>query len=250
MTNTEINNIIFTKDENYAYKLRSKLMNAGVRIEYVGNTETLLYFMFNNTKGIVLIDLKYARFASIIKEYTQHQFSRNFCFIYLTDNRSCEIEYDNKLIFVTNYDNVTQTLALANASMERLEKENFTVPESFIDNCSITMLSTLNISSKHAGYEMIKDAIKILVNKHTKHPIRMKEVYAEIGELRGKEPANVEKCIRLALSKAEDKSPEIFKNIFRNERISNTILLHYIAESIRNSYYNSPEYKCRFENAK
>ena len=46
MPNAEITNLIFTKDGNYAYKLRNKLNRAEFRSDYVSDTEALLYFMF------------------------------------------------------------------------------------------------------------------------------------------------------------------------------------------------------------
>ncbi|MGN0960806.1 MAG: sporulation initiation factor Spo0A C-terminal domain-containing protein [Christensenellales bacterium] len=242
----ETTNIIFTRDGNYAYKLRNKLNSIEIKTDYVRDTEALLFFMFKNNKGIIFLDLKYARFLPIIKEYSLHQFSRNFCFIYLTDNKNCEVEFDNKLIFVTDYENVLQTVTLANEALNRREKLRFVIPENFIDNCLIDILSTLNISNKHSGYDLIKDAIKILVNKQTKTLTLMKEVYIELGKMHGKEPANVEKSIRLALNKAEEKNPENFEKVFNNCKISNTVLLNSIAENIKNSYYNSSEYKEKF----
>lgn len=236
MANRETNNIIFTKDENYAYRLRSKLMNADMKLDYIGNAEGLLYYLFNNTKGIILIDLKYARFASIINEYANNQFSRNFCFVYLTDNKSCEIAFDNEITFVANCDNLMQTMSLAYKSLEKREREKFFVPDDFVDEYSIKMLNNLNISPKHAGYEMIKDAIRILVNKDSYHFNNIKEVYEEISISRDKNISNIEKCIRLALSKAEEKEPNVFKNEFNDEHISNSILLTRLAERIRCLY--------------
>lgn len=241
----EISNIIFTKDGNYAYKLRSKLNDANIKIDYVRDAESLLYYIFNNTKGIVLLDLKYARFVTIIKEYSHHQYSRNFCFIFLTDNKNCEVEYDNKMIFVTNYENLLPTFMLASKALEKREELRQSIPDSYIDKYLIEMLRTFKISTKHAGYSLIKDAIKILVNKNRKTNIVIKDVYEEIGQLCGKTPANIEKCIRLALTRAKETAPDTFQEYFKQDRISNAILLNFIAENIRISYYSSAEYKLK-----
>lgn len=241
MTNQEMTNVIFTKDEAYAYKLRNKLTEAKIKAGYVTDTETLLFHMFNNNKGIILIDLKYARFLNIITEYCNHQFSKNFCFVFLNDNRNCEVKFDNKLIFLTNFKNVIQTIELAQESIDRQEKQRFLIPENYVENQVIKMLANLDISTKYAGYDLIKDAIKILVKRPNRDFLSMKQVYQEIGEMHGKDPSNVEKSIRLALKRAEAKSPKRFEELFRNTSVSNTILLYYISENIKNSYHNSLE---------
>lgn len=249
MKNLELSNIIFTKDSNYAYKLRNKLNEANIKTDYVNDAEALLFSMFNNNRGLVFIDLKYARFLTLIKEYSKHQLSRNFCFIYLTDNKNYEVEFDNKLIFVSDYENVLQTAILAIDSLNQREKSKFTVPESYVENSLLNILISLDISTKHTGYELIKDSIKILINKQNKsNSIIMKEVYKEVGLMHSKAPANVEKSIRLALNKALQSNPEAFQNLFKNVKVSNSVILNFIAENIKNSYFNSSEYKAKFEN--
>ena len=239
----EINNIIFTKDGNYAYNLRNKLEGINIKAGYVKDMEALLYFMFKNEKGIIFLDLKYARCLPIIKEYLQHQSSRNYCFICLTDNKSCEVECDNKSIFVADFENIIPVVKLAIKEMEIREKIKFAVPDGYVDCKLSEVLYSLNISSKHLGYELIKDAIKIMLNIHTRPVVFMKDIYQQIADIRGKEPANVEKSIRLALDKAEECNLELYKQLFNNQKVSNTIILNYINETIKNSYYTSREYK-------
>lgn len=239
MTNQATSNIIFTKDEAYAYKLRTKLNNVNVRADYIRDTEGLLFYMFTNEKGIILIDLKYARFLKLITEYCKHPSSRNFCFVFLNDNRDREVNFDNKLIFVTNYENLVQTVALAHQSLEKIEKRKSSIPKDYIDGELTKRLSEFQISTKYIGYDLIKDSIKILANKPSRDFLCMKSVYEEVAEIHGKEPCNVEKSIRLALKKAQNANPEIFQKTFNSSNISNTALLYYLSEQIKVSFHKA-----------
>lgn len=237
MINQATSNIIFTKDEAYAYRLRNKLTDANVKTDYISDTEGLLFFMFTNSKGIILIDLKYARFSRLITEYCNHPSSRNFCFVFLNDNKNREVKFDNKLIFVSNYENLVQTMSLAEQSLEKREKKKSSIPNEYIDLKLNKILAELQISTKYIGYGLIKDSIKILANKPSRDFLCMKEVYADVGKLHSKDASNVEKSIRLALKKAIGASPEVFEKVFNNSNVSNTSLLYYLSEKIKDSFH-------------
>lgn len=239
MTKQMTSNVIFTKDETYAYRLRNKLTDANIKTEYISNTEGLLFFMFTNTKGVILIDLKYARFLRLITEYCHHPTSRNFCFVFLNDNRHRDVLFDNKLIFVTNYENIIQTMALAQESLDMKERVKRTIPSDFIDGELTKKLAEFQVSTKYVGYDLIKDSIKVLANKPSRDSLCMKEIYEEVGKLHSKDSGNVEKSIRLALKKAQCICPDKFENVFNCKSVSNNALLYYLSEYIKDIYHKA-----------
>lgn len=195
--------------------------------------------MFTNEKGIIMIDLKYARFLRLITEYCHHATSRNFCFVFLNDNRHRDVQFDNKFIFVTNYENLVQTMTLAHESLIKIERNKQAIPSDFIDVELTKKLAEFQISTKYTGYDLIKDSIKVLANKPSRDFFCMKEVYEEVGKLHSKDIGNVEKSIRLALKKAQCSCPEKFEEVFNTQSVSNNALLYYLLEYIKDSYHKA-----------
>ena len=241
MTNTLEENIIFSIDDNYAYRLRNKLDIAGIKTQYVTETEALLYFMLQHNKGLILIDCKVSNFSNLVKDFSSVKNLKNFSFIYLTDNDDCDVKCDEVMSFKTNFEGILPTVAIASREMNKRHEMLSKIPDGFIDKTLIELLEKLEISSKHIGYIFIKDATKLLINNNDSSYHVLKDIYQELAKLHDKSLANIEKSIRLAISKAEN-SPA-FKETFKNIKVSNSVLLKYLAEKIKNLYYNSSEYK-------
>ena len=70
MSDTQEKGIIFTQDDNYAYRIRSKLKSVGINLEYVRGEQELFDYVLDNNMVVVLIDLKYIQFPKMI--YQNH----------------------------------------------------------------------------------------------------------------------------------------------------------------------------------
>lgn len=241
MSDTQEKGIIFTQDDNYAYRIRSKLKSVGINLEYVRGEQELFDYVLDNNRVVVLIDLKCIQFPKLIVEFANQQKTKIFSFLYLTED-DCEVRINGENVFSSNLNNIIPAFVMARQFLHkgrRLARNS--IPDHFIDNYLIQVLNDMEILPKYGGYAFIKEGAKILINTQNWNSVSLKELYCELSKIFNKTDANIEKSIRLAISRANVNSV-VMNKIFHNKKVSNLMLIKYLVEKINNLYYNSPEY--------
>ena len=215
---------IFTRDKQYAYNVRNRLGIMGINLEYLSSMQDLLSLVLQNKSGIVLVDARATRLTKFIDQFAHCQCSKNFCFIFLDDNCKVNIECDNKVTYCSRFANILEVMPNALAEVKVKNARKSTMSEAFVDKCIINLFKVFKIMPEHSGYKFLQDCIKLCLGFGGKSYSILKDVYREVGKRYAKSPTNIEKSIRLAIMKSKEKNPQVYKCLFKGEKVSNLFL--------------------------
>lgn len=229
----ECSAIIFSNNSNYAYNLRTKVNGLGINVHYKNTLTGLMDFILDNHQGIIFIDSGCKKYLTYIKKYSLVQDSRNFSFVFLTDNYDINIECDNIFTFKSSYDEVQETLNLISELMMSRKNTLYINADSHIDKCLSFLLSEFNLSKKLSGTLYINDCVKSLLTCRDKKYNILKDIYELVARRYKKNITNIEKSIRLALVSAKKTNPEPFRKVFDNLDVTNSKFINYLVEKIK-----------------
>lgn len=240
--NIELKNVVFTKDSNYAYKIRQKCSNYGVEVEYIDNVKDLISHFIRYNMGIVFIDLKYSRFSALIKEYIHLIKTKSFVIIFLNDNRNINIGCDNRLTYLSCYDRIINILPSIitdlNYNLCMISKgEDSTILKYAVNN-----INEFKIPVNLNGYACIKECVVYVVENNIQSVVFNRDVYPAVAAKINSKVANVEKSMRDAIKKARQDHPECFK--VADERFKHLTVvgfLSYLIEKVRMNLLTSDE---------
>lgn len=225
---------ILSSDRQYAYNVRNRLAIMGVKVSYIDGVHKLITFLLTKKRGVLLVDGRFAKLIELINEFVSCQRSKNFSFIFLDDNRSVNVVCDNKFTFLSRYENIFESVNNAIASVKYRHSQSRIISEDFIENRTILILKAFRITSNYTGYKFILESVKLLMGCGNKVYSILKDVYRDVGAKFGKGEDNVEKSIRLAIDNSRKKYPQIYKCVFKDDKVSNMTFLNLIIEKIKN----------------
>ena len=232
--NVELKNAVFTKDSNYAYKIRQKCSNYGIEVEYIDNLKDLISYFIRYKMGIVFIDLKYSRFTSLIKEYIDIIKSRSFVIIFLNDHKNINIGCDNRQTYLSCYDRIINILPTIitdlNYNLCMISKD----VDSTVVRLSVKNISEFKIPVNLNGYSCIKECVVYAVENNLQSIVFNRDVYPAVATRMNTKVSNVEKSMRDAIKKARLDHPECF--VVADERFKHLTVvgfLSYLIEKVR-----------------
>lgn len=225
--------IILSSNSSYAYKVRLKLNNLGIKAEYKNRYFELLDFIIENDEGLIFIYTKSRTCQKYIEKYTLSKMGKNFTFVFLQDNIEMVINPDNKYLFVSTYENIQDIIPMillqTNVRKCNLNKISSEKIEKYLS----LILKSFNISSNYLGYHYIKDCVHLLNGDGKKDYPTIKEVYKIIGQKYNKLASNIEKSIRICIRKSQSKASDIYSCIFLNGKISNSLFINFLLDKIK-----------------
>ena len=230
----EYKNIIFTKDYNFAYKVRQKCNEYGMEIHYVDNINDLMDYFAKNKKGTIFIDLKYSHFVKILNDFMLNVFYGQYMIVYLTDHRYENVNDDNKVIYLSCYNRLGDILPMLALGINKMNFVEDTQKRNTIINKITQILKSFDIYSNLEGFTFIKDCVEYVVINNLRCFVYKNDVYAVVARANNTTIACVEKNIRFAIKKAITSNPEAFNiddNRFR--KLTTTGFISYIIDLTR-----------------
>lgn len=240
MDNTKVSGIILTSDTNFAYNFRLKVKRLGViNIEYRSYLTGLLDFLIEKEEGIVFIKTKSQRCLDYISKYALLQNNKNFVFVFITDDNCRSINCDNVYTFQSAFESIDILLPnIINKMHTRLYPSD-AIPNSKIEEYIDKLFKSLKFPFNVAGYDYLRDCVKIMLEEGNKKQLILKNVYEIIAKRYDRNSANIEKSIRLAITNFIKTSAVTVNCIFGSEKVSNSEFISYMINTIKTLYCHS-----------
>jgi hypothetical protein len=226
--------IIFSNNRSFAYKLRLKLSDLGIKSEYKDRLSQLLDFVIENTEGMVFVSTKSRRCKEYLEKYASSQAGRNLSFVFFQDDNDLEFNSDNCFSFITTYEKVQDILPTILAKSNTRKYITPTVSPEEIDKYLSIILKSFRVSAKHLGYYYIKDCVQLLSCDCKDDYTSIKDVYKTIAGKYNKLTSSIEKSIRVCISKSYQKANDVYNSIFESEKVSNLTFINFLVEKTKN----------------
>lgn len=225
--------IIFSNNRSFAYKLRLKLNDLGIKTEYKDRFSQLLDFVIENSEGMVFVSTKSKRCKDYIEKYAASQAGRNLSFIFLEDENELEYCSDNCFSFTTSYDKIQEVLPSIFAKSNTRKYITPSVSPEEIDKYLSIVLKSFRVSAQHLGYYYIKDCVQLLSSDNKDDYTSIKDVYKTIATKYNKLTSSIEKSIRVCINKSYQKANDIYDSIFDSEKVSNLSFINFLVEKTK-----------------
>ena len=235
--------MIYSKNTNYAYKVRTKTLGLGINTQYIRKIDELLDYVLKHDEGIIFIDINNERFQKYAKEFALLQRNKNLSIVYLTDNIEVKVDCDSIYTFQSSYDELQNVIP----SILNIRHSRHNNLDSFcnvdIDKYLSLIIKEFQLPEKLTGYNYIYDCVKVFLQSREKKYNIIKEAYTIVANRYKKNVSNIEKSIRTVISKAVQKSPEPFRRAFKNDKVSNLNFIVYLVEKVKTMHYWNSKHK-------
>ena len=219
---------------------RSKLSSIGINAEYISSLSDLLDFIYENDDGIILVNDPSFRVQDYISRFSQIQELKHFSFVCVLDKMdSLAMNIDDVNTFSTTLDALPETMDKVFANRNIKLYSSVVVPEEKVEIYFSKIMSAFRFSKSMTGITYLKESVKILLSDENHKFSIMKDVYTSVAFKYRKEVANVEKSIRLAISKIFENCSDVFTCVFREEKVTNIMFINYLVDKIRLLYFYS-----------
>lgn len=225
---------LYTKDENLAYKFRTKYNSSSLDIKYLSDFGNLALFLLSGQGGIVVFDLRCVQFLNLLSAFSHFRNNGEFIFIYLTDNFE-EVEINDFNSFVCSFDDVGElvnklSLRFFDASNYKNEEK-----EKYYTRIIVKILEEYKISPKHKGFDYLKDSISLALKYKQKDLYLNTTIYPQVAKIHNTTTKNVEKSIRLAINRATILFPEVYNDdVFKDSKVTSSKFVSYVINKIEN----------------
>ena len=235
INNKTIDVALYTKDENLAYKFRTKYNSSSFDIKYLSDFGNLALYLLSGQGGIVVFDLRCVQFLNLLSAFSHFRNNGEFIFIYLTeDNDNLVINDFNS--FVCNYDDVGDLVN--NLGLRLFDASNYKNEEKdkYYKKIIVKILEEYKISPKHKGFDYLKDSITLALKYKQKDLYLNTTIYPQVAKIHNTTTTNVEKNIRLAIKRANTLFPEVYNNeVFKDSKVTSRKFVSYIVEKVENA---------------
>ena len=208
-----------------------------LNVECVNATHIDIASIFDDT-NIIIIDI--ASNGKLMEKLDKHYNSKNNVIIGLVDNcenRGLWLFYSKNIITATLKDLDRAMLSAAKIPMPRCVCDAVDIDAVEVYRLSTEVIDWYKISTKLNGYNMIKESVNIVIQHSGHNVVYSVQVYPVVAQIFHKTVSNVEKSIRIAITKAIKQNPSLFSvNVFGNGKISNVIFINHIAEMVKLKY--------------
>jgi hypothetical protein len=225
--------IIFSNNSTYAYNFRTKVNGIGINAEYRSKICDLIDYILDNDEGIIFVDNKSVRLHNYLKKYSLVQDSKNFSFVFLTDNYTLNVDCDNVYTFRSCYDNIQETIEKIQYNIESRNNNIDNPSNACIEKYLLIINKEFGLSEKLTGTNYINECVKIFLTSKDKRYNILKEAYKIVAKHYKKNIENIEKSIRLAINNAINKNKESFFDVFHKDRITNSDFISYLVDSVK-----------------
>lgn len=225
--------IIFSNNRSFAYKLRLKLNDLGIRSEYKHRFSQLLDFVIENSEGMVFVSTKSRRCIEYLEKYASSQAGRNLSFVFLKDENKLEYNSDNCYSFTTTLYKLQDVLPTIFAKSNTRKYVTPTVSPEEIDKYLSIILKSFRVSAQHLGYYYIKDCVQLLSSDSRDNYTSIKDVYKTIASKYNKLTSSIEKSIRVCINKSYQKANSVYDSVFEDEKISNLTFINFLVEKTK-----------------
>ena len=225
---------LYTKDENLAYKFRTKYNSSFLDIKYLSDFGNLALYLLSGQGGIVVFDLRCVQFLNLLSAFSHFRNNGEFIFIYLTDNFE-EVEINDFNSFVCSFDDVGElvnklSLRFFDASNYKNEEK-----EKYYTRIILKILEEYKISPKHKGFDYLKDSISLALKYKQKDLYLNTTIYPQVAKIHNTTTKNVEKSIRLAINRAAILFPEVYNDdVFKDSKVTSSKFVSYVINKIEN----------------
>lgn len=232
MISDRIDVALYTKDENLAYKIRTKYNSDYFDIKYLSDFGNLALYLLSGQGGIVVFDLRCVQFLNLLSAFSHFRNNGEFIFIYLTED-SDQVEINDFNSFVCNFDEVgdlVYRLRLRFFDPSNYKNEE---KEKYYKKLIVKILEEYKISPKHKGFDYLKDSISLAL-KYKQCDLYLNTIiYPQVAKIHNTTTINVEKSIRMAIKRATTLYPEVYnKDVFKDSKVTSRKFVSVIIERI------------------
>ncbi len=229
----EIPCIIFSNNRSFAYKLRLKLNDLGLKSEYKDRFSQLLDFVIENNEGMVFVSTKSRRCKEYLEKYASSQAGRNLSFVFFQDDNELLYNSDNSFSFTTTFDKLQDILPNIFAKTNTRKYVTPSISPEEIDKYLSIVLKSFRVSAQHLGYYYIKDCVQLLSSSGRDNYTSIKDVYKTIAGKYNKLTSSIEKSIRVCISKSYQKANNVYDGVFDCEKVSNLTFINFLVEKTK-----------------
>lgn len=225
---------LYTKDENLAYKFRTKYNSSSLDIKYLSDFGNLALFLLSGQGGIVVFDLRCVQFLNLLSAFSHFRNNGEFIFIYLTDN-SEQVEINDFNSYVCNFDEVGELVKKLSLRFFDVSNYKNEEKEKYYIKIIVKILEEYKISPKHKGFDYLKDSINLALKYKQKDLYLNTTIYPQVAKIHNTTTKNVEKSIRLAINRATILFPEVYNDdVFKDSKVTSSIFVSHIIKKIEN----------------
>ena len=225
---------LYTKDENLAYKFRTKYNSSSLDIKYLSDFGNLALFLLSGQGGIVVFDLRCVQFLNLLSAFSHFRNNGEFIFIYLTDN-SEQVEINDFNSYVCNFDDVGELVKKLSLRFFDVSNYKNEEKEKYYIKIIVKILEEYKISPKHKGFDYLKDSINLALKYKQKDLYLNTTIYPQVAKIHNTTTKNVEKSIRLAINRATILFPEVYNDdVFKDSKVTSSIFVSHIIKKIEN----------------
>lgn len=225
--------IIFSNNRSFAYKVRLKLSDLGIKSQYKNKFLHLLDFIIENEEGLVIISTKSRLCQKYLERYARSQAGRNISFVFLKNDVEVSVATDNQFSFITTYEQLQEQLPVILAKSSTRKYQTPTILPEQIDKCLTIVLKSFRVSTQHLGYYYVKDCVQLLSGDKKDQFRTIKEVYKIIANKYSKLTSSIEKSIRVCIQKSYKKANDIYDSVFSTEKLSNLSFINFLVEKTK-----------------
>ena len=221
------------KDIDMGSRIRSEARLYKCDVTYAKTSADMLNHVMTIKYGIIFIGEDCLMYRSFFEDLMTTKFFSNYCMVFIDDSLEKEYKVTKNNVFTVSSNNLIQYMQEI-VSRSRLLYYNI-INKVNVNKLSkfITKYLKLNgFSQKYVGFQYIKEAIIVAVERNKNVTSFNTEIYPIVAMKNGTQVSNIEKNIRKSIINAYNESGEIFNEnkCVKGGFVSNKSFLSYLID--------------------
>ena len=230
--------VIFAEESTFAYKIREKVKRLGLDVQYINKTSEIFSHLSNANIEIIIIDESMINYIDIFSFYCNNK--TNNVLVICVKEKYDGVKCEGQNIYTCDYVALDFLIPMLMDKPIKTNNSNTVMSDELAYKLATEILLEFKFSQTLSGYTFIKQCIIEGIKYDMSHLNFTQNIYSEVAIKNKTSVSNVEKAIRVAITKTKQLHPEVF-NIegLIDRKITNSVLITFFIINVRLRYINS-----------